>query len=106
MPFSLNEKPDGLTFNIRVQPRSSRNQVVGLLGDAIKINLTAPPVNNAANKACTVFLAGLLSVSKSSVTILAGHSGRNKRVLVRCPKGDGRRHAIKETIFSWATVGK
>ena len=102
MPFAIQEKPDGLIFKIRVQPRSSKNQVVGAYGDALKINLTAPPVDNAANKACGVFLAGLLSVAKSSVAIVSGHTGRNKQVLVRCPKDGGERESIKKAIMSWA----
>ena len=99
--FAIHEKPDGLTFKIRVQPRSSKNQVAGLFGDALKINLTAPPVDNAANKACGAFLAKLLSVSKSSVTIVAGHTGRNKEVMVRCQKEDGQRESIKKVIMGW-----
>ena len=86
MPFTIQEKPDGLIIKVRVQPRSSKNQVVGAYGDALKINLTAPPVDNAANKACGVFLANLLSVAKSSVTIVTGHTGRNKQVMVDCQK--------------------
>jgi uncharacterized protein (TIGR00251 family) len=102
MPFIIQEKPDGLIFNIRVQPRSSKNQVVGVFGDALKINLTAPPVNNAANKACGIFLAGLLSVAKSSVAIVSGHTGRNKQVKVQCSKDGGERESIKKAIMSWS----
>ena len=102
MPFTIQEKPDGLIFKIRVQPRSSKNQVVGLYGDALKINLTAPPVDNAANKACGVFLAGLLSVAKSSVAIVSGHSGRNKQVMIYCQKDGGERETIKTVIKAWA----
>jgi len=102
MPFIIQEKPDGLIFKIRVQPRSSRNQVVGLYGDALKINLTAPPVDNAANKACGIFLAGQLSVAKSSVAIVSGHTGRNKKVKVQCSKDGGERETIKTLIMSWA----
>ena len=101
MPFTIQEKPDGLIFNIRVQPRSSKNQVVGVYGDALKVNLTAPPVNNAANKACGVFLSGLLSVRKSSVAIISGHTGRNKQVMVQCSKDGGERESIKKLIMSW-----
>ena len=104
MPFTIHEKPDGLTFKIRVQPRSSRNQVAGLYGDALKINLTAPPVDNAANKACSAFLAKLLSVPKSSVAIVSGHTGRNKTVMVRCPKPGGGRDSIKKTIMDWVSA--
>ena len=102
MPFTIQEKPDGLIIKVRVQPRSSKNQVVGAYGDALKINLTAPPVDNAANKACGVFLAGLLSVAKSSVVIISGNTGRNKQVLVHCQKDGGERESIKKIIMSWA----
>jgi hypothetical protein len=101
--LNIQEKPDGLIFNIRVQPRASQNRVVGLYGDALKINLTAPPVDNAANKACGAFLADLLSVPKSAVSILSGQTGRNKQVMIRCRQADGRREAIRKTIASWAT---
>ena len=104
MPFSIQEKPDGLIFKIRVQPRSSRNQVAGLYGDRLKINLTAPPVDNAANKACAAFLAGLLSVSKSSVSIVSGYTGRNKQVMVHCRKDSRERETIKKSIMSWTTA--
>ena len=102
MSFTIHEIPEGLVFSIHVQPRSSKNQIKGLYGDALKINLTAPPVDNAANKACGVFLAGLLSVPKSSVTIVSGHTGRNKRVMVHCPQKCDQRQSIKKTIMSWA----
>ena len=101
MTLSLIEKPDGLIFKIRVQPRSSRNQVAGLYGDALKINLTAPPVDNAANKACEAFLSDLLSVPKSSVSIVSGHTGRNKQVMVRCETKNPRRDAVKKAILAW-----
>ncbi|MGA6927160.1 MAG: DUF167 domain-containing protein [Desulfosarcina sp.] len=100
MSFSIEEKPDGLIFNVRVQPRSSRNRVAGLFGDALKVNLTAPPVDNAANRACEAFFASLLPVAKSSVTIRSGQTGRNKQVMVHCQDGD-LRNSIKRTILSW-----
>jgi uncharacterized protein (TIGR00251 family) len=102
MPFTIQEKTDGVIIKIRVQPRSSKNQVVGLYGDALKINLTAPPVDNAANKACGVYLAGLLAVPKSSVAIVSGHSGRNKQVMIHCQKDGDERQRIKAVIMSWA----
>ncbi len=101
MPLSIREKPDGLIINVRVQPRSSQNKVAGSYGDAVKINLTAPPVDNAANKALVVFLARQLSVAKSSITILSGHTGRNKQVMVMCKETDGRRDAIRQILAGW-----
>ena len=101
MPFAIQEKPEGLIFKIRVQPRSSKNQIIGLYGDALKINLTAPPVDNAGNKACAVFLAGLLSVAKSSVCNVSGHTGRNKQVMVQCPPSSDARKTLRKTIMAW-----
>jgi uncharacterized protein YggU (UPF0235/DUF167 family) len=57
--------------------------IAGLYGDALKIKLTAPPVNNAANRMCIKFLAKTLGISKSSIDIIAGHTSRNKRVLLQ-----------------------
>lgn len=75
--------PEGVVFKVFVQPKSSKNAVVGLHGDALKIKLTAPPVDNAANAMCVKFLAKVLRVSKSSVEIIAGHTSRNKQVLLK-----------------------
>ena len=82
---------EGLAFKIAVQPRASRNQVVGLKGDALKVKLTAPPVDGAANKACLQFLAKTLKVPKSRLAILSGESSRTKRILARLDRDDARR---------------
>lgn len=78
----VKETSDGITFNVFIQPRSSKNSVVGLYGDALKIKLTAPPVEGAANKMCIEFLAKQIGVPKSSLSIISGHSSRNKRILL------------------------
>ena len=72
----------GATFAVRVQPRASRNAIAGEMGEALKIALTAPPVEGKANEACVEFLANLLKVPRSSVTIASGESSRNKVVRV------------------------
>lgn len=59
--------------------------LAGLMGDALKIKLTAPPVDNAANELCIAFLADRLGVSKSMLDILSGHTGRTKMILLRFP---------------------
>lgn len=66
-----------------IQPRSSKNSVVGLYGDALKIKLTAPPVEGAANKMCIEFLAKQLGVPKSTLSIISGHSSRTKQILIK-----------------------
>jgi uncharacterized protein (TIGR00251 family) len=63
-----------------IQPRASRNKVVGMQGDELKLALTAPPVDGAANKACCVFLAKLCKHPKSCVTLVSGETSRHKRV--------------------------
>src|SRR5881397_3845500 len=69
-----------VTISIRVQPRASRNAVVGWTGDTLNIRLTAPPVEGAANAACLLFLADLLDVPPTKLEILSGENSRNKVV--------------------------
>jgi len=80
----LEEHPRGLILKLFVQPRSSKNCLAGLHGDALKIRLTAPPVDGAANASCIDYLAKLLNVPKSSMEIISGRSGRAKRMLIDC----------------------
>ena len=82
MPFRLEETEEGCTFEVRVVPRASANRVSGDYGDAIKICVTASPVQGAANKALLKFLARQLGVKSSDIEILAGHSSRTKRIRV------------------------
>lgn len=77
------EGKEGCTFRVRVVPRSRRDEVVGLHGDALKLRLAAPPERGKANRALSKFLAGLLGVAPSDVEILSGHTSRRKRVRVR-----------------------
>jgi uncharacterized protein (TIGR00251 family) len=77
------DHPEGITFTILVQPRSAKNMIVGLHGEALKIKLTAPPVDNAANKMCIKFLARSLGVSKSQIQIISGQTNRTKQILLR-----------------------
>ena len=83
----IRDHPQGIMFKVFVQPRSSKNRITGLHGDAVKIKLTAPPVDGAANKMCIQYLAKCLDVQKSSLDILSGHTGRTKYVLLRTTEG-------------------
>ncbi|MCL6639603.1 MAG: DUF167 domain-containing protein [Firmicutes bacterium] len=80
--LDVREEKEGVSFRVRVQPRSSRNQVAGFVDGALKVRLTAPPVDGEANEACRAFLAGLLGVPRAQVTIAAGHTGRSKIIRV------------------------
>ena len=73
---------DGIILSLHIQPRASRNEVCGVQDKALKIRLTSPPVDGAANKLCREFLAGLFKVSKSSVEIISGETSRHKRVKI------------------------
>lgn len=83
MAFIVRDTAQGAQFALRVQPRASRNAVAGTMGDAIKLAITAPPVDGKANQAVVEFLAELLGVAKSSIAIVSGETGRNKVVAVR-----------------------
>ena len=80
--IALHETAAGVTFAIKVQPRARRNAVVGELGGAVKIALTAPPVDGRANQACIEFLAELLSLPRSAIEIVSGQSSRSKVIRV------------------------
>jgi uncharacterized protein (TIGR00251 family) len=79
---AINNSPAGATFAVKVHPRAKKNAITGEVGDALKLSLTAPPVDGKANEACIDFFAKLLKVPRSSVTIAAGHGGRNKVIRV------------------------
>lgn len=81
--ISIHDTPTGATFAIKVHPRAKKNAITGELGDALKLSLTAPPVEGRANAACIEFFANLLKVSRSSVTIASGESGRRKVIRVK-----------------------
>ncbi len=73
---------DGIVLTLHIQPRASKNEICGLQDNALKVRLTSPPVDGAANKLCREFLAGLFSVPKSSIEIVSGETSRHKRVRV------------------------
>ena len=78
----IHDTPAGATFQVKVHPRARKNAITGVVGDALKVALTAPPVEGRANEACIEFLAKFLNVARSSVTIAAGESSRQKLVRV------------------------
>jgi len=74
----IHDTAHAASFSIKVHPRAKKNAITGEIGDALKISLTAPPVEGRANAACIEFFAKLLKVPRSSVTIASGESSRNK----------------------------
>ena len=80
--LTIRETSRGLSFDIRVIPGASKNEVAGIQDGALKLKLTAPPVEGKANRACVDFLAGLLGVRRSALAITAGEKSRKKTVSV------------------------
>jgi uncharacterized protein len=70
----------GSRLRLRVQPRASRDEVAGLHGDAVRIRLTAPPVDGAANEALLRFLSRQLQVARGALSLAGGRTGRSKLV--------------------------
>jgi uncharacterized protein (TIGR00251 family) len=93
--IAIKNTPDGITFAVKVHPRARRNAITGEIGDALKLDLTTPPVEGRANDACTKFIAQLLDVSRSSVTIAAGQSSRNKVIRVAGLSADEVRKRLR-----------
>ena len=99
MAFTVRDTELGAQFALRVQPRASRNAIVGTVpgnvsgnvsgtvsgnqGEAVKLAITAPPVDGKANQAVIEFLSELFGVAKSSIVIVSGETGRNKLIAVR-----------------------
>ena len=78
----ISENDTGVTFAIKVHPRAKKAGITGELGNALKVSLTAPPVEGRANDACIEFFAKILKVPRSSITIASGAGGRNKVIRV------------------------
>lgn len=74
--------PDGVFLSCRIQPRASKTAIDGPCGNALKIRLTAPPVDGKANAALTAFLAELCNIPKSAVILTSGETSRNKTLFL------------------------
>ena len=79
---SVTEHAGSITFPVKVHPRAKKSSITGEIGGALKLAITAPPVNGAANEACVEFFAKSLKVRRSSVSIASGERNRLKVVRV------------------------
>jgi uncharacterized protein len=77
------QRGDAIRISIRLQPRSSANEIVGLQGDSLKVRVTAQPVEGMANEALIEFLSDALKTSRRNLCIVSGHSSRTKVVEIR-----------------------
>lgn len=78
----LEEKSSNIYIHIHVQPRASKNEIVGIHGDSLKVRLTSPPVEGAANSLLVEFMAKKLGIAKSRIEIVSGEKSRHKTLRV------------------------
>jgi len=78
----LRETSGGTLLSVKLQPRASKNEICAPLGDELKIKVTAPPVDAAANQALVEFLADKLDCSRGKVELLRGQTSRHKTILL------------------------
>jgi uncharacterized protein (TIGR00251 family) len=76
------EEPDGVTLFVKAQPRANANEVVGVHGPELRVKVTAPPVDSAANEALVRFLAEELGLPCNQVQLVRGASARHKAIKV------------------------
>jgi len=81
MTFLRKEK-DSLSLALHIQPKASKNRIVGLHGEKLKLSVTAPPADGKANKAVVKFLADFFAIPKKKIAIKSGLQSRKKRVLL------------------------
>jgi uncharacterized protein len=81
--LQFNETSEGLTVRLHVLPRAKRSEIAGLHNGALKVRVTAPPVDDAANRAIVEFFSGLLGISRSNLKILAGNKSREKVLQIK-----------------------
>jgi len=78
----LKETAGGTLLSVKLQPRASKNEIGAPLGNELKIKVTAPPVDAAANQSLVEFLADKLDCSRGKVELIRGHTSRHKSILL------------------------
>lgn len=93
----LEERGASIRFAVRVQPRAARSEIAGLQGDALKVRLSAPPVDGAANAALVELLAEALGVPRRCVRVVSGARSRGKVVEVDGANVENIRRLARES---------
>ena len=82
LPPFIQIRPEGVVLSLKVQPRASKSAIAEVMGNELKIKVTAPPVDSAANEAVIEFLAETLACPRSTIRLLRGQTSRHKQVLI------------------------
>lgn len=93
--FRIRDKDGGVTFDVLVAPRSSSDRLGPVVGDRLKVAITAPPVDGRANAAIVELLARVLCVPRRAVTVVAGARGKRKTVRVEGLDGGTARSLLE-----------
>ena len=78
LPAFIRAQPDGVLLSVKAQPRAAKNQIGAAQGNELKISITAPPVDAAANEALIDLLAEVLDCGRNRIEIVRGHKSRHK----------------------------
>ncbi len=71
-----------IIVKVKIVPGSSKNKIIGVYNDSLKIAITAPPVEGKANKKCIAYLAKYFDVAKSKIEIISGQTSKNKLIKI------------------------
>jgi len=86
MSSSINDcfkiRGNDIIVKVKIVPGSSKNKIVGVYNDALKITVTAPPVEGKANKKCITYLAKYFDIAKSKIEIISGQTSKNKLIRI------------------------
>ena len=96
--IAIHQVRSGVTVELRLQPKASRDRVVGEYAGKLKVAVTAPPEHGRANEALIKLLAGALGISKSCVSIIAGARSRDKTALVEGLSVDEAHQRISSAV--------
>jgi uncharacterized protein (TIGR00251 family) len=102
-PLDISGTQGGCIVSLLIQPRASKNELVGILNGNLKVRLTSPPIDGAANSLCIEFFARILKTSRSRIQIVAGAASRHKRLSIEGVSPEEFRAAI---IHSMSTDTK
>ena len=88
------DRGDHLVLNIRVAPRAAKDGIQGLMGDALKVRIQAPPVEGKANAYLIKYLSKHWKIPRASIELLSGETGRNKRLRFNHPTDEMRKELL------------
>ncbi len=92
--FDITEINGCITFEVRVVPRAARTELAGEMDNAVKVRISSPPVDGAANAELIKFLAKILGVAKGDVEIVSGQTSKTKRLQITGITAEQLRNAI------------